>query len=289
MTTLHLIDISSFIHRAWHATPPLVRPSDGAPVGAVYGFCLRFADALQQLGQCTHRIAVMDGGRDTFRREIYLQYKANRTDTPDDLTAQYPMIRDAIRAFGVEIASAKGYEADDVIATYARQGEESWMQVSIVSGDKDMAQLVNDDVSLVNPETFNRSGVSDVREKYGVEPHQLVDVQALAGDTVDNVPGVPGIGMKIAADLIREYGDLEAVLASASEIRQPKRRQNLMTYADQARMSCKLVRLRDDVPGLLPVDAFEAKEFDIEKFFAFNHAMEFRSLPDRLGMRKIAA
>ena len=247
---LVLIDGSGYIFRAYHALPPLTRP-DGTPVNAVYGFSnmlYKLIDDMLEDGVTTHVAVIFDSARKTFRSDIYPEYKAQRPPPPEDLVPQFPLIREAVRAFGIPALEMEGYEADDIIATYARRAREAGMEAVIVSSDKDLMQLVGDGVVMLDPMKNRLIDAEQVREKFGVPPEKVVDVQALAGDSVDNVPGVPGIGVKTAALLINQYGDLENLLAHAEEIPQKKRRENLLEYADLARISRKLVQLCDKAP-----------------------------------------
>ncbi len=240
-----LVDGSGFIFRAYHALPPLTRP-DGTPVGAVMGFCNMVSRLIE-----THagdRIAIIfDTSRVSFRNEIYPQYKAHRPDPPEDLVPQFALVRDATRAFDLPAIELAGFEADDLIATYARLAVEAGDEVVIVSSDKDLMQLVRPGVAMLDPIKQKTIGEAEVFEKFGVKPDRVVDVQALAGDSTDNVPGVPGIGVKTAAELINTYGDLDTLLKRAGEIKQPKRRESLLANAELARVSRELVRLKDDV------------------------------------------
>jgi DNA polymerase-1 len=278
---VYLIDGSGFIFRAYHALPPLTR-ADGTPVGAVYGFVTMLMKLLEETD--ADRIAVIfDSDRHTFRNELYADYKANRPPPPDDLVPQFALVREATRALNVACVEQEGYEADDLIATYARMAREAGADVTIVSSDKDLMQLVGDGVSLFDAMKNRRLGPDEVREKFGVGPDKVVDVQALAGDSIDNVPGVPGIGVKTAAQLIEEFGDLDTLLARVDEIRQPKRRQALTDHADAARLSRDLVRLRSDVPVPQPLAAFAVGEPDRAALRAFLEAQAFKSLLARLA------
>lgn len=279
---LYLIDGSGFIFRAFHALPPLTRP-DGTPVGAVLGFCNMVFKLLQQ-NPGTAVAVIFDAGRHNFRNDIYAEYKANRSETPEDLIPQFPLMRDAARAFGLPTIEAEGYEADDLIATYARLACEEGRAVTIVSSDKDLMQLVNDRVSMQDPIKNTLIGRNEVIEKFGVPPEKVVDVQALAGDSIDNVPGVPGIGIKTAAQLINEFGDLETLLASTAQIKQPKRREALETHADNARISKKLVVLDAFAPVPVALDQLIFSELPIETLSAFLQAQGFKSLAARIGL-----
>ena len=251
---VYLVDGSGYIFRAFHALPPLTRPSDGLPVGAVHGFCAMLWKLLRESKASeapTHLAVIFDASRENYRNEIYQAYKANRPPAPEELVPQFPLIRDAVRAFNVACLEMEGFEADDLIATYTRQIVAAGGDVTIVSSDKDLMQLVQPGVVMFDAMKNKKLGRDEVIEKFGVPPELVVDVQSLAGDSVDNVPGVPGIGIKTAAELINEYGDLDALLERASEIKQPKRRERLTEFADQARVSRELVRLKDDVPDLI--------------------------------------
>ena len=249
---VYLIDGSGYIFRAYHALPPLTRPSDGLPVGAVHGFCAMLWKLLRETGELappTHIAVIFDYSAKTFRSDLFDGYKANRPEPPGDLIPQFPLVRDAVRAFNVACIEMEGYEADDLIATYAREATEAGAEVTIVSSDKDLMQLVRPGVHHVrHDEEQGGSSEAEVIERFGVPPSKVVEVQALIGDSSDNVPGVPGIGVKTAALLINEYGDLETLLDRASEIKQDKRRESLITFADQARLSKALVILDTHVP-----------------------------------------
>lgn len=283
---LYLVDGSSYIFRAYHALPPLTRKSDGLPVGAVAGFCnmlWKLSRELQGDKRPTHLAVIFDASGDTFRSTIYPQYKAHRPDPPADLIPQFSLIREATRAFGIAAIEQKGVEADDLIATYARLAEEAGAEVTIVGSDKDLMQLVRGRVVMLDPVKDKRIGADEVFEKFGVFPEKVVDVQALAGDSVDNVPGVPGIGIKTAAQLITEYGDLEALLAQASNIKQDKRRESLITYAEQARISRQLALLKDDVVLQAGHDDLVLDDPDPARLIAFLKGMEFNTLTRRVA------
>jgi DNA polymerase-1 len=285
---LYLVDGSGYIFRAYHALPPLTRKSDGMPVGAVSGFCNMLSslrDKAEHDEAVSHMAVIFDAGRTTFRSEIYPAYKANRAETPEDLIPQFAPIREATRAFGLPSIEKDGFEADDIIATYARLANEAGMEVCIVSSDKDLMQLVKDGVGMLDPMKDRSIGAAEVMEKFGVTPDKVVDVQALAGDSTDNVPGVPGIGIKTAAELINAYGDLDTLLARAAEIKQPKRRETLLGNADKARISRDLVRLKDDVPLELGLDDLKLSPVEWPKLQAFLTGMEFRSLTARIENR----
>ncbi|AXS38925.1 DNA polymerase I [Breoghania sp. L-A4] len=284
-----LVDGSSYIFRAYHALPPLTRKSDGLPVGAVAGFCnmlwklLREADETAAGVTPTHIAVIFDHSAKTFRNEIYDQYKAQRPDVPEDLRPQFSIIRDAVRAFNVASIEQEGFEADDLIATYTRQAVEAGADVTIISSDKDLMQLIQPGVAMVDTMKNKRIEAPEVQEKFGVAPDKVVDVQALAGDSVDNVPGVPGIGVKTAAQLINEYGDLENLLAHASEIKQTKRRENLIEFAEQARISRRLVELDQNMPVDVALADSAVQPLDGEKAVAFLKAMEFTTLTRRVA------
>ena len=286
---LYLIDGSGFIFRAYHALPPLSRKSDGLPTGAVSGFCNMLWKLLEDTkagDKPTHLAVIFDAGRLNFRNEIYSEYKAQRPDPPEDLIPQFPLTREATRAFGVPAVEMAGYEADDLIATYARLASEAGAQVTIVSSDKDLMQLVRDgSVEMLDTVKNKRIGTAEVIERFGVPPSKVVEVQALAGDSVDNVPGVPGIGVKTAAELIGIYGDLETLLARASEIKQPKRRETLIENAEKARLSKKLVTLDDHVPVVQGIAEFPVTDPDPKVLIPFLKNMEFSTLLRRAAQK----
>ncbi len=283
---LYLIDASGFIFRAYHALPQLTRKSDGLPVGAVSGFCNMLWKVLEDLKnseQPTHFACIFDASAVTFRNELYPEYKAHRPDPPEDLIPQFPLVREATVAFGQPALEKIGFEADDLIATYARQAESKGARVSIVSADKDLMQLVTERVSLLDTVKDRRISFAEVEEKFGVRPEKVIDVQALCGDSVDNVPGVPGIGVKTAAQLINEYGDLETLLERAGEIKQPKRRETLLANADKARISKVLVTLKADAPVPAPLEELGVADPEAGPLLAFLERMEFRTLTRRVS------
>ncbi len=285
---LQLIDGSTFIFRAYHALPPLTRKSDGLPVGALAGFCnMIFKQVEDNNGPDapTHVAVIFDHKGKTFRSGIFPQYKANRPPTPEDLVPQLSLIRDATRAFNLPCIEMEGFEADDLIATYATHARDAGGRVTIISSDKDLMQLVGGGVEMFDAMKNRRIGIEEVEEKFGVGPDRVVDVQSLAGDSVDNIPGAPGIGIKTAALLIQEYGDLDTLLERAEEITQPKRRQTLIEKADQIRMSRELVTLKTDTPTVETLDDFELREPDPEVVLEFTTAMEFRTLTNRLAAK----
>src|SRR5689334_2709153 len=260
---LFLVDGSSYIFRAYHALPPLNRKSDGLQVNAVLGFCNMLWKLLRDMPEDdrpTHLAIVFDKSEVTFRNTIYPDYKAHRPPAPDDLIPQFALIREAVKAFDLPCLEQSGFEADDLIATYVREAVERGATATIVSSDKDLMQLVTDKVTMYDTMKDRRLGIPEVIEKFGVPPNKVVEVQALAGDSVDNVPGVPGIGVKTAAQLLTEYGDLETLLARAGEIKQPKRREALQANAELARISKRLVTLRDDVPAPADPDTFDKRK-----------------------------
>lgn len=283
---VYLIDGSGYIFRAFHAFPPLTRPSDGTPVGAVHGFCQMLWKLLRETKASeapTHIAVIFDAGRETFRNEIYPQYKAQRPPPPEELIPQFPLIRDAVKAFNVASVEQDGYEADDIIATYANQVVDKGGDVTIVSSDKDLMQLIQPGVTMLDGMKNKRIGRDEVMEKFGVAPDKVIDVQSLAGDSIDNVPGVPGIGIKTAAELINEYGDLDALLERAGEIKQPKRREKLIEFANQARLSRDLVTLKGDVPVEVPVEELGVEDPKPEPLLHFLREMEFNTLTKRIA------
>jgi DNA polymerase-1 len=283
---IFLVDGSSYIFRAYHALPPLNRKSDGLQVNAVLGFCNMLWKLLRDMppdNRPTHLAIVFDKSEVTFRNKLYPAYKAHRPPAPDDLIPQFPLIREAVRAFDLPCLEQAGFEADDLIATYVRIACERGASATIVSSDKDLMQLVNDCVTMYDTMKDRRLGIAEVIEKFGVPPDKVVEVQALAGDSTDNVPGVPGIGVKTAAQLIVEYGDLETLLLRAGEIKQPKRREALIEHAEKARISRQLVLLDDKVALDVPLDELAVHEPDARKLIAFLKAMEFSTLTRRVA------
>jgi DNA polymerase-1 len=283
---LHLIDGSAFIFRAYHALPPLTRKSDGLPVGAVSGFC----NMLQRYvegnvgGDVTHVAVIFDKGSHTFRNEMFDQYKANREAMPEDLRPQMPLTRDATRAFNIACEEIEGFEADDIIATLAVQARDAGGRCTIISSDKDMMQLVGGGVVMMDAMKGNKIiDVEGVEEKFGVGPNRVIDVQALAGDTADNVPGAPGIGIKTAALLINEYGDLETLLDRAAEIKQPKRRETLINHRAQIELSKRLVTLDDKMDLPFTLDDLEVRDPDPDVLLEFLSQMEFRTMTKRIS------
>ncbi|GAB5433531.1 MAG: DNA polymerase I [Epibacterium sp.] len=283
---LHLIDGSAFIFRAYHALPPLTRKSDGLPIGAVSGFCnMLFKQVEDNKGPDapTHVAVIFDHSGKSFRNDMYDQYKANRPPAPEDLVPQFPLTREATRAFNIACKEIEGFEADDIIATLACQAREAGGRVTIISSDKDLMQLVGDGVEMLDAMKNKRIDSDGVREKFGVGPGRVVDVQALAGDSVDNVPGAPGIGIKTAALLINEFGSLEDLLDRAEEIKQPKRRQTLIEKRDQIEMSKRLVQLDCDMELDFTLDDLEVRDPDADTLLGFLAEMEFRTLSKRMA------
>ncbi len=283
---LYLIDASAYIFRAYHALPPLTRKSDGLPVGAVQGYCNMLWKLLRDMKGAdgpTHLAAIFDHSEKTFRNALYDQYKAHRPPAPEDLVPQFQLVRDATAAFGVHCVELPGYEADDLIATYACRARDAGGEAVIVSSDKDLMQLIGGGVVMYDPMKDRRLEEDAVMEKFGVTPDKMVDLQALIGDSVDNVPGAPGIGPKTAAALLDEYGDLDTLLARAGEIKQPKRRETLIEFRDQILLSRELVRLACDAPAPEPIEDFAVRDPDSSTLSAFLELMEFRSLQRRVG------
>ncbi|MEM9975878.1 MAG: DNA polymerase I, partial [Pseudomonadota bacterium] len=283
---LSLVDGSAFIFRAYHALPPLTRKSDGLPVGAVSGFVnmlWKMIEDQKGADAPTHAAVVFDKGSHTFRNDLYDLYKANRDEMPEDLRPQIPLTREATRAFNIACLEQEGFEADDIIATLACKARDAGGRVTIVSSDKDLMQLVGGGVEMFDAMKNRRIGVEGVEEKFGVGPDRVVDVQALAGDSVDNVPGAPGIGVKTAAMLINEFGDLETLLARAEEIKQPKRRQTLIDHADQIRLSKRLVELDCEMALDYSLDTLEVKDPDPAPLLDFLTQMEFRTITKRVA------
>src|SRR5690625_1887117 len=279
---LFIIDGSGYIFRAYFALKTPMTTSQGVPVSAVFGFTNMLLKFLRD-NEVGGLVVVFDAGRRTFRNDIFEDYKAQRPDPPEDLVPQFAIVREAAEAFSLPIIEIENYEADDIIATLACQARDAGVEVTIVSSDKDLMQLVGDGIDMLDPIRNTSIGPEEVEEKFGVPPDKVVDVQALAGDSVDNVPGVPGIGVKTAATLIQTYGDLETLLARAEEIKQPKRRERLIEFADQARISRRLVELDCEAPLSDGLDAWKKPEPDPEKLRSFLETYEFRSILARLS------
>src|SRR4030088_2732767 len=281
-----LVDGSGYIFRAYHALPPLTRKSDGLQLNAVLGFCNMLWKLLRDMKpeeRPTHLAVVFDKSEKTFRTEMYPAYKAHRPPAPDDLIPQFPLIREAVRAFDLPCLEQAGFEADDLIATYVRLACEAGATATIVSSDKDLMQLVNDCVIMYDTMKDRRIGVPEVLEKFGVPPNKVIEVKALIGASTDSVPGVPGIGVKTAAQLICEYGDLETLLARAGEIKQEKRRQSLIDNAALARLSKQLVTLDQHVALDVPLADLAVHDPDYRLLIAFLKAMEFTALTRRVA------
>ncbi|HEX3066441.1 MAG TPA: DNA polymerase I [Dongiaceae bacterium] len=283
----YLVDGSGYIFRAFHALPPMTRP-DGTPVNAVYGFTNMLLKLIDD-ADAEFIAVIFDAGSKSFRNDLYAGYKAQRPPPPPELIPQFGLIRDATRACNVPAVELAGFEADDLLATYARQAAAAGHKVTIVSSDKDLMQLVGGSIEMLDPIKNRRIGDAEVMEKFGVAPDKVVDVQSLAGDSTDNVPGVPGIGVKTAAELINIYGDLDTLLARAGEIKQPKRREALMANADKARLSRDLVRLRQDVPVPVSLDTFARRRPDAAVLLPFLKENQFRSILARMEERFGAA
>jgi len=280
-----LVDGSGYIFRAYHALPPLTRKTDGLPIGAVAGFSNMLFKMLQNQtddDRPTHFAVIFDAGSHTFRNDIYDLYKANRSEPPEDLVPQFPLIRDATIAFGAASVEMQGFEADDLIATYARQAEAVGARTTIISSDKDLMQLVTDKIHMRDPMKNTDITLADVEKKFGVTPDKVTQIQALAGDSVDNIPGVPGIGVKTAALLLEQFGDLETLLQRADEIPQKGRREKMLANIDNARLSLELVTLKDDVEIEVPLEDFAVTAPDRDKLFDFLEDMTFRTLTNRV-------
>jgi len=280
-----LVDGSGYIFRAYHALPPLTRKTDGLPIGAVAGFSNMLFKLLRGQNdndRPTHFAVIFDKGSYTFRNDIYDQYKANRSETPEDLIPQFPLTRDATRAFGAPAIEMEGFEADDLIATYAKQAEAKGARVTIISSDKDLMQLVSDKVSMLDTMKNKQIGIPQVIEKFGMGPEKVTEIQALAGDSVDNIPGVPGIGVKTAVVLLEHFGDLETLLQRCDEIPQKGRREKMMANIANARVSLELVTLKTDVEVDVPLEDTAVTDPDIEVLFDFLEEMEFRTLTNRV-------
>ena len=280
----YLIDGSGYIFRAYYALPPLSRKSDGLPTGAVSGFCSMLFKLLEDsrsddsIHKPTHFAVIFDSAKKNFRNDIYGDYKANRTEAPEDLIPQFEYIRKAVKAFNLPSIELINYEADDLIATYSKQIIDAGAKVTVISSDKDLMQLVSSKVRLFDPMKSKVIGEKEVIEKFGVKPNQVIDVQSLAGDSSDNIPGVPGIGIKTAAELINKYKTLENLLKKASEIPQNKRRETLISNKDKAMISKQLVTLKNDVPLKDDATDFIIKAINKDKLYNFLQDMEFNRL-----------
>src|SRR5919107_2056438 len=285
MPHLYLVDGSSYIFRAFHVLPGLTNKF-GLNVGAVYGYTTMLWKLAEDLGKTegpTHLAVILDASESTFRNQMYDQYKANRPPPPPELVPQFPLIRDATRAFSIPCIEEDGLEADDIIACYAKAALEQGWKVTIVSSDKDLMQLIEPGLDMLDTMNDRRIDREHVIEKFGVPPEQLGEVLALMGDSVDNIPGVPGVGPKTASQLIQQYGDVENVLAHVDEIAKPKLKQNLIEHADAARLSRELVRLVCDAPLPEPLDALEMKGIPDGPLREFLEDQGFRSLVSRLN------
>ena len=280
-----LVDGSGYIFRAYHALPPLTRKTDGLPIGAVAGFSNMLFKLLRGQNDAerpTHVAVIFDKGSYTFRNDIYDLYKANRSETPEDLIPQFPLTRQATRAFGAAAIEMEGFEADDLIATYAKQAEAKGARVTIISSDKDLMQLVSGQVTMLDTMKNKSIGIPQVIEKFGMGPERVIEIQALAGDSVDNIPGVPGIGVKTAVVLLEQFGDLETLLQRCDEIPQKGRREKMMANIENARVSLELVTLKTDVALETPLEDLAVSDPDIEVLFDFLEEMQFRTLTNRV-------
>ena len=282
---LFLIDGSGYIFRAYYALPPLYRKSDGLPTGAVNGFCNMIYKLVEDTNRDvkpSHIAVIFDSARKTFRNDIYKDYKANRGEPPEDLIPQFQIIKDSVKAFGIQSIELPGFEADDIIATYARIGNEKGWQVSIVSSDKDLMQIVDRNISLIDTMKNKSIGPDEVIEKFGVEPKKVIDVQALAGDSSDNVPGAPGIGIKTAATLINEFGNLENLLKNCHQIKQNKRRETLENFQEQILISKKLVTLKNNVSDIPTIEQLKSTKANVNELIPFLTDLELNKLADRI-------
>ena len=282
---LFLVDGSGYIFRAYYALPPLYRKSDGLPTGAVNGFCNMLYKLIEDTDKKispTHLAVIFDSARKTFRNDIYKEYKANRGDPPEDLIPQFKIIKDAVKAFGIPSIELSGYEADDIIATYASLAENKKWSVSIVSSDKDLMQIVSNQVKLIDTMKNKTIGPNEVLEKFGVGPENVIDVQALAGDSSDNVPGAPGIGIKTAAQLINEFQSIENLLENYEEIKQQKRRETIRDSRKNILISKELVTLKRDVNNIPALDDLVKKEISVETLVPFLDELELKKLSERI-------
>ena len=277
----YLVDGSGYIFRAYYALPPLSRKSDGLPTGAVSGFCSMLFKLLEDArseNSASHFAVIFDSAKKNFRNEIFKEYKSNRTEAPEDLAPQFEYIRKSVKAFNLPSVELINYEADDLIATYSKKIIEAGSQVTVISSDKDLMQLVSDEVKLYDPMKNKLIGEKEVEEKFGVKPSQVIDVQSLAGDSSDNIPGVPGIGVKTAAELIKKYKNLDNLFKNVDEITQKKRKETLSQNKEKAYLSKKLVTLKSDVPVNNKLEDFRLKQIDKEKLYDFLREMEFNRL-----------
>ena len=282
---LFLVDGSGYIFRAYYALPSLYRKRDGLPTGAVNGFCNMLYKLIEDTNakiKPSHIAVIFDSARETFRNEIYDEYKANRGEPPEDLIPQFKIIKESVKAFGIQSIELKGFEADDIIATYATQASKKNWKVSIVSSDKDLMQVVSKNINLLDTMKNKTVGPNEVYEKFGVTPDKVIDVQALAGDSSDNIPGAPGIGIKTAADLINQFGDLEKLLKNFGEIKQVKRKASIQDNINQIKISKELVTLRNDVKDIPKLEELEKKEISISKLVPFLVDLELNKLSERI-------
>ena len=282
---LFLIDGSGYIFRAYYALPPLYRKSDGLPTGAVNGFCNMLYKLIEDTDKKispTHLAVIFDSARKTFRNDIYKEYKANRGEPPEDLIPQFRLIKDAVKAFGIPCIELNGFEADDIIATYATEAENAKWTVSIVSSDKDLMQIVSKQINLIDTMKNKTIGPNEVIEKFGVKPAHVIDVQALAGDSSDNVPGAPGIGIKTAAQLINDFGNLSNLLKNYENIKQQKRRESIRDNKKNILISKQLVTLKKDVKDIPKLHDLIKKELSIENLLPFLDDLELKKLSDRI-------
>ncbi|MBL42879.1 MAG: DNA polymerase I [Rhodospirillaceae bacterium] len=283
---IYLVDGSGYIFRAYHALPPLYRKKDGVPTGAVLGFINMINKLIENNftnGSATHLAIIFDKGSKTFRNDIYKDYKANRGETPEDLIPQFKLIKDATKVFNILMVEQEGFEADDLIASYSKLAVKDGFDVKIVSSDKDLMQLVAPGISMLDPIKNKYIEEKEVIEKFGVRPDKVIDVQSLAGDSSDNIPGIPGIGIKTAAELINKFGDLDTLLKKANQIKQPKRREKLIEFSENAILSRKLVTLKSDIKINLQLDKFKYALPDYKQVIEFLKEMEFNSLVNRIA------
>jgi len=283
LKNLFLIDGSGFIFRAFYALPPLTNP-EGIPINAVYGYCTMITNIIETF-KPDQLIVVFDTKKKTFREDIYKPYKSNRSEPPEELIPQFSIIREATEAYDLPQIEMDGYEADDIIATYASQAEKKGIEVTVISSDKDLMQLVNDKTKMYDTMKKRYIGINEVKEKFGVEPSKVIDVQALAGDSIDNIPGVSGIGIKTAAELINDFGTLENLLSQTNKIKQPKRKQVLIDEKDKALISKKLVTLKNDVPINKPYNFQIFKGINQKKVSKFFEKHGFKNLIIRLNKK----
>ena len=276
-----IVDGYSFVFRAYYAMPPLTRPDDGLPVGAVYGFTSMLMKLISSM-KPTHLVVVFDAGKKTYRNEIYPDYKATRPPPPDDLIPQFPLMREVAEAFNITILEQEGYEADDIIATLVRMAKENKEKILIVSSDKDLMQLVNNEVKMYDAIRMKLIGEKEVEEKFGVAPNQMRDLLALVGDTSDNIPGLPGIGPKTAAELLNKYNNIPGIFEHLNEIKQSKRRETIEKGKDALDLSCQLVSLKNDLNIEIKLNDLKTKEINSAKLLKFLNKQGFKSLIARV-------